>query len=315
VSAAELPDTEENDMSANSKIEWCDHSWNLVWGCQRVSPGCQNCYAESLAKRYGFDVWGPAKTTERRTMSEGYWAQPLLWNAAAEKAGTRAKVFCSSMADVFEDHPANNRERPKLWTLIEQTPMLDWLLLTKRPENMNVMAPAAWASGWPEHVIAMTSVESQEYADTRIPELRRVPAMRRGLSCEPLLGPASFRPKATDALDMLRLMESGDASRLMLLDGIHWIITGGESGPGARPGHVDWYRGLRDQALAAGVAFHFKQWGEWIAAGQVVEYPTPDRKLYRWPDGAYSSRIGKKAAGRLLDGRTWDEFPQLLEVH
>lgn len=269
----------------NSTIEWTDATFNPWHGCVKVSPGCVNCYAESLDRRFGRAVWGPAKTTPRMEMSDKYWAQPERWNAAAEKSGQRLRVFCASMADVFEDHPGVVDARARLCSLIERTPMLDWQLLTKRPENITRMVPAAWLDTPPANVWYGTSVENQEYADKRIPELLKVPARVRFLSCEPLLGPVDlsewmvFEGQYEKAEWMLAKWRSSQP--------IDWVICGGESGHGARPMHPDWAGFLRDQCEAAGVAYFFKQWGE-----------------YR--DGA---RMGKHAAGRLLDGAEWNGMP------
>lgn len=258
-------------MGHQSTIEWTDHTFNPWWGCLKVSPGCQHCYADTLANRYGYTIWGPAATTERRTFGDKHWAEPLKWDREADKAGVRKRVFCASMADVFEDHHTAAEQRPKLWKLIEDTPHLDWLLLTKRPENMVAMTP--WDKAWPTNVWAMTSVENQEQALRRIPVLLEVPAAIHALSVEPLL----------DAVDLMPW-----------IDQLDWVIVGGESGPGARPMHPDWVRSLRQQCIPAGVSFFFKQWGVWA----------PDDTA---PSGM--KRMSKKAAGRLLDGRTWDELP------
>lgn len=253
----------------NSKIEWTDHTFNPWWGCQRVSPGCEHCYAETLAHRYNFKVWGPAKTTDRRMMSENYWKQPIKWNKAAAQVSGRKRVFCASMADVFEDHPQLIDPRWRLIRLIEDTPNLDWLLLTKRPENIQRLGSAMWwRDGFPSNVWIGTSCEDQRRADERIPHLLNVPANVRFLSCEPLLSEIT--------LPISRLRTE-----------IHWVIVGGESGPGARPMDLAWARWLRTQCQESGTAFHFKQHGE-----------------YR--DG---QRLGKHAAGRLLDGREWNELP------
>ena len=180
-------------MGQDSKIEWTHHTFNHWWGCIKVSPGCEHCYAETLSKRYGHSIWGPAKTTQRRTFGEKHWVEPLKWDRLAQVSGERKRVFCASMADVFEDHPQLPSEREKLWALIEQTPMLDWLLLTKRPENVNRMLPDMWElGGLPSNIWIGTSVENQEQADKRIPELLKVPARVRFLSCEPLLGPVDL---------------------------------------------------------------------------------------------------------------------------
>lgn len=177
----------------NSKIEWCDHTFSPWHGCIKISPGCQNCYALALDKRWGKDVWGPGP--KRQRTSEANWRLPLQWNRRAEKEGRRYKVFCASMADVFERNDQLIDWRFELWDLIGQTPMLDWLLLTKRPENVLDMTPYQWHraewggyQGWPANVWIGTSVENQEYADKRIPELLKIPAVVRFLSVEPLLG-------------------------------------------------------------------------------------------------------------------------------
>jgi protein gp37 len=302
----------------NSKIEWTDHTFNPWWGCQRVSPGCEHCYAETLAHRYNFKVWGPAKTTNRRMMSENYWKQPARWNKAAEAAGTRPRVFCASMADVFEEHAEVEEARERLRELIDDTPNLDWLLLTKRPENVMFMV-GDWAYthvGIPRNVWIGTSVEDQKRADERIPHLLKIPAKVRFLSCEPLLGPVD-------------LGNVRGYPRWLVMDKLHWVIVGGESGPGARPMSADWARSLRDQCNAAGVAFHFKQWGEWLHfrrgpqegphgyfAGDgrtiSVEELTSHPHEVTVVDGII--RLGKHNAGRLLDGRTWDQFPLMARA-
>lgn len=222
-------------MSQQSPIEWTDHTFNPWWGCVKVSQGCKHCYAETLAARYGHNVWGPQG--QRRLFGDKHWQEPLKWNQSAANAGQPARVFCASMADVFEENPALDSERAKLWPLIEATPWLRWQLLTKRPEMVRQMAP--WADVWPENVWIGTSVEDQSAAEQRLPYLHDVPASVRFLSCEPLLGPI-------DDLD---------------LTGIHWVIAGGESGQRHRPVDVAWLRSLRDRCLEAQVPFFFKQWG------------------------------------------------------
>lgn len=295
----------------NSRIEWCSHTFNIVWGCIRVSPGCEHCYAETLAHRYGYKVWGPAKTTERRTMSENYWKQPMRWNAAALKAPygvERPRVFCGSMCDVFEDHPTNARERIRLWETIGECDALDWLLLTKRPENILKMVPTAWAQGyWPEHVWAMTSVENQEQAAKRIPELLKVPARVRGLSCEPLLGPLDIEAY------LYPHFAADDSRHYPRKNGVEWVITGGESGHGARPAHPDWFRSLRNQCQAAGVPFFFKQHGEYVHADDCPVDSHERASLFcagGTEDTVTLYRVGKHAAGRLLDGVEHSEFPR-----
>lgn len=255
-------------MGETTEIRWTDSTFNPWWGCARVSEACQHCYAESFAKRVGQDVWG--KGGNRRFFGEKHWTEPLRWNQRAEKAGVPRLVFCASMADVFEDHPTLHDERERLWDLVCATPWLTWQLLTKRPENILEMVPSAWLPRWPANVWAGTTVETQRWADERLPYLAKVPAPVRFVSAEPLLGPIdlarNFRPE--------------------------WVIAGGESGPKARAADPDWFRSLRDQCRDFGIPYLFKQWGEWL------------------PREEGMVRVGKKAAGFLLDGRTWDEMPR-----
>lgn len=328
-------------MGENSKIEWTHHTFNPWRGCVKVSAGCTHCYAEKQALRNPavLGIWGADGT--RVVASESMWKEPLRWNREAAEAGERRRVFCASMADVFEDRPDLHAPRARLFRLIDATPHLDWLLLTKRPENMRIRAIEAarlafdggptWKDAWPANVWAGTSVENQEAADRRIPHLLEVPAAVRFLSCEPLLG-------AVDILPYVAAHDPGDESYYALPPSarpLHWVIVGGESGPGARPMHPDWARGLRDQCQTAHVPHFFKQWGEWIPYEHDPQPPlmisqhgdsidahglpadlTDHEPILPWwlPDlqGPVYRRVGKHAAGRLLDGRTWDEFPAAL---
>jgi protein gp37 len=221
-------------MGFNSKIEWTTHTFNPWWGCTKVSDGCKFCYAELLSTRYGHDVWGVGK--QRRLLSENHWREPLKWNTWAERDGNRSRVFCASMADVFEEGaPAGELDR--LWHLIRQTPMLDWQILTKRPERIRENLPSDWANGY-TNVWLGTSVEDHRVID-RIEHLINVPAMVHFLSVEPLIGPLPNLP----------------------LRDIEWVIVGGESGPGARALEEEWVLEIRDQCVSSHVAFFFKQWG------------------------------------------------------
>lgn len=272
-------------MGQLSAIEWTDHTFNPWWGCTKVSPGCTHCYAETWSLRYGHDIWGPRK--QRRTFGEQHWQEPLKWNRLAIQQGRRMRVFCASMADVFEDNSSVEAERLKLWSLITETPMLDWLLLTKRPENMRRFAP--WNESWPSNIWAMTSVENQDKAEKRIPTLIQVPAVICGLSVEPLLGPVDLTP---------------------WLDQVQWVIVGGESGRDARPMNPNWVRDIRDQCLAAEVAFFFKQWGEWAPTPLGTEsHPELWNDVKSWR--SRMQRLGKKTAGRMFDGRTWNALPPI----
>ncbi len=269
-------------MAKNSRIEWTNHTFNPWWGCVKVSAACKHCYAEAWAKRVGQKIWGPK--ADRRFFGDKHWAEPLKWNSGAAVDGTRARVFCASMADVFEDRRDLDDARLRLWTLIEATPNLDWLLLTKRPELIAEMAP--WCERWPTNVWLGTTVEDQESARERLPHLTSIPATVRFISAEPLLSPL-------DLSDWV--------------DNLDWVITGGESGPHARPSSPSWFVDLMNQCMAADVAFHFKQWGDW-APGQGINLAKA--RAEQAADGTTMLRLGKKAAGRVLHGTTWDGLPK-----
>lgn len=319
-------------MSANTKIEWADHTFNPWIGCTKVGPGCDHCYAKAeWEDRRHRVVWGAGHARSRTKT----WGDPVKWNANHEaffaEHGRRQRVFCSSLADVF-DNQVPEAWRWDLFRLIKQTPHLDWLLLTKRIGNARIMLNSAASTvmddfvgadtwdkePWPNVWIGATVV-TQEEADRDIPKLLAVPATKRFLSMEPLLGsvdltalhnpgPLHQRGAFINALrggTYGQVPTTGERMRITHgpIECIDWVIVGGESGPGARPMHPDWARSLRDQCEAAGVPFMFKQWGEfapnWLNddAGQKISGS-------EWID-----RMGKKIAGRTLDGRTWDEVP------
>lgn len=239
-------------MSENSAISWTDHTFNPWWGCVKISPACTNCYAATFDHRLGGDHWGPK--SERKFFGEKHWNGPRKWNRNAEKAGIRQRVFCASMADVFEDREDLIEPRRDLFNLIAITQSLDWLLLTKRPENLARMLP--WVNGqgidgvgpW-GNVWIGTTVESQEYADARIAHLLSVPAVVHFLSCEPLLGP----------IDLSAWFGRDCPETGAPLAEPRWVIAGCESGHGARETGVEWLRSLRDQCVALDAAFFLKQ--------------------------------------------------------
>ena len=239
-------------MGENSKIEWCDHTFNPWLGCTPLSPACDFCYADGWAKRTGqAHLW---KGDRRRTALSN-WQQPYKWNRNAAAKGIRYRVFCASLADVF-DNQVPEEWRVDLWQVIHDTPSLDWLLLTKRPQNIGDMLPRSSTWPWP-NVWLGTTAENQAEADRRIPQLLATPAAVRFLSCEPLLGPIS--------LDRWPVGSMFPAAMLGKVEGgFDWVIAGGESGPGARPMHPGWGRSLRDLCAAAGVPYFHKQNGEWL---------------------------------------------------
>ena len=300
-------------MSETTAIEWCTSTWNPWQGCTKVSPGCDLCYAEALSRRWGKDF-----TTLHRSADATFYA-PLRWK-------TPRKIFTCSISDFF--HKQADPWREEAWEIILKTPQHTYQILTKRPGLM-----VAWAKThpWPEHVWAGTSVENQKYAP-RLDVLARVPAKVRFVSVEPMLGPV-------DLQEWLGLHGNRDTDGLsefdapMLEPAINWVIAGGESGPGARPAHPDWFRSLAKQCKAAGVPFFFKQRGEWTweenwawdkdGAGPAIPLDWkkhPDRYQFLQPDGSqgtgydggrgvFVAKVGKKAAGALLDGQKWWEFP------
>lgn len=345
--------SEAPPMAENSKIEWCNHTFNPWWGCQKVSPGCDNCYAETLDRRTGGGHWGPGAA--RRVTGEANWKKPLVWNRKAEKDGTRPKVFCGSMCDIG-DNAVPEVWRVALCGLIMVTPHLDWLLLTKRPQNLLKFYPRAMlARCW-----IGTTAENQQEAERRIPHLLATPAAVRFLSCEPLLGPLDIQWALTGTAcdDCADWGENEDGpcehphpeyhNRLAALDTaehaarptgagladigsatINWVIAGGESGPNARPMHPDWARSLRDQCQAAGVPFFFKQWGEYLPVydrdnddpdWKRCDHVQQEHQPGQWWNMAggqgfhgervhFMKKVGKRAAGRLLDSIEHNAFP------
>lgn len=359
-------------MGDRTKIEWSDATWNPVTGCDKVSPGCDHCYAETIATRFsGTDAYPDGfKVTLRPDRLD----QPLRWRRPR-------RVFVNSMSDLFHtDIPDEYIAR--VWAVMALAGEHTFQVLTKRHGRMRSLVQSerfAWLT-W-HTILAMTheravpvpeatsllfghgqspvsmaplpnvwlgvSVEDQKRADLRIPALLETPAAVRFLSCEPLLGPV-------DLAHTFRSHNPGDehpwdsAGKLAVRDVLHWVIVGGESGPAARPMHPDWARSLRDQCTTAGIPYFFKQWGEWaptqvemdeqFAGGLAFNHPCGGRQavavrrpgrtgtmrtavtaelqpgertrtLIRLDDHTVSVKVGKRAAGRSLDGTTWDQTP------
>ena len=222
-------------MAETTEISWTDSTFNPWWGCTKISPGCDHCYAQAFDHRLGGDHWG--SRNPRRMLSDDNWQEPFRWNRKAEAQGVRHKVFCGSMCDWADKHaPRELRER--LWNVIRQTPYLDWLMLTKRPNNARRYLPDDWHDGYPNVWLGVT-VENGKHGLPRVDKVRGIPAAMRFLSIEPLL----------EDLGTLNL------------ESIDWVIVGGESGPGARPMASEWMDNIRRQCREQGVAFFFKQWG------------------------------------------------------
>lgn len=373
-------------MGQDTKIEWASDTFNCWRGCTKVSEACRHCYAATQAKRNEktLGVWGPTGT--RVVASEAGWRAVERWNAQAMQAKQRRRVFCASMADVFEewDGPMLDSQerrlfvapsgvwrteadlspvhaegwrpltmddvRERLFMLAYQCHWLDWLFLTKRPENIEPMLRRIrhkhhpredwWSlqsrATRPNWWFGVTA-ETQEDADRRVPHLLRVPAVIRFLSCEPLLSSVDLSTlRAADGSGSRNALTGQFRMRCRGVNGhpdfeavttepwlprVHWVIAGGESGHDARPMCSDWARSLRDQCQAAGVPFFFKQWGEWCPDADVFgpddannlsvstrRHLPREIPLLPMPCGKMA-RVGKKAAGRLLDGREWSELP------
>ena len=221
-------------MAENSKIEWTHHTFNPWIGCTKVSAACDNCYAEAWDARFKGDRWGP-KADRTRTKT---WGNPIKWNRKAKAEGTRYRVFCASLADVFDNHKSILPEwRKELWALIKATPHLDWLLLTKRPQNIERYLPNDWGKGYPNVWLGITAENQLEY-DRRWGHLFQIPCVIRFLSCEPFLGGIDIHGE----------------------DEIDWVIVGGENHKEPRHMKLDWLRNLRDQCATTDTAFLFKQW-------------------------------------------------------
>lgn len=294
-------------MAENTKIEWTDHTFNPWIGCSKISPACDNCYAEELMDtRHGRAKWGPGNPRSRTAFST--WKNPAKWQRQAaaffEKHGRRQRVFCASLADVFDNEvPADWRR--DLFDVIDATPDLDWLLLTKRIGNVEKMLRAMERAEPPRNVWLGATICNQDEANRDIPKLMKIPAVVRFLSLEPLLGEIDLRKLRPDGISFTVDALTGKGVHFLgmtaLIGKVHWVIVGGESGRKARPMQKKWATSLRDQCAEAGTAFLFKQWGEFAP---VAESDGDER-----PGGVGMVRIGKGTAGRLLDGRTHDEFP------
>ncbi len=271
-------------MAANSKIEWTEATWNPVTGCTKVSPGCDNCYAEKIVERFqGKGAFAIVKRSDEKLYLPFHWRRPR-------------RVFVNSMSDLFHaDVP--DSFIANVWSVMARTPQHTYQVLTKRHARMrSLLNSAAFydqvrslapGAGWPlPNVWLGVSVEDQHWAEIRVPALLETSAYVRWLSCEPLLGPV-YLPRFVD------------------LPLVNWVVVGGESGPGARPMHPDWAREIRDQCSHLGVPFFFKQWGNWAPLAPGV---STGAEIRAYP-GALLQRVGKKLAGRELDGRLHDEYP------
>jgi protein gp37 len=328
-------------MSDRTRIEWCDATWNPVRGCSPVSDGCRKCYAERMAARF---VSGPYRTLtdaygDHYLCTAGPFANVInrngKWNGRVELIEKALaiplhwrkprRIFVNSMSDLFHERiPFEHIKR--VWDITVKANWHTYLILTKREKRM--LEFARWMAGsddisvaeWPRNVWLGVSVEDQATADARIPHLLQTPAPLRFVSVEPMLGPVDLSKYmvphvAWQSAGGPRECAHGYAAGVpcrQCTTGLDWVICGGETGPGARPMHPAWVRSLRDQCVAAGVPFLFKQWGEWSTQDPALQGKPRPRHEYLADIGEGAPcvfRVGKRRAGRLLDGRTWDEFP------
>jgi len=331
---------------SKTKIEWADRVWNPVTGCTKISPGCQNCYAERMSKRLAGRCGYPKDDPFMVTLHPERLDEPLHWRKTS-------RIFVCSMADLFHDDVPTKFIIDCL-SIMAEAYQHTFMILTKRPERMReiltheTIANDVWLqtsrgvnaepSPWPlPNVWLGVTAENQEQANKRIPVLLQIPAAVRFVSVEPMLGPVDLRNLKYDG-DILDAMAgeylSTDGSEAYVpWNKLDWVICGGESGPRARPMHRDWVRSLRDQCQAAETSFFFKQWGEWSPAeieddsymlgGRAINDPrggrmsvakfplhTRNNRYWRLDENHLAVKVGKKIAGRLLDGREWNEFPE-----
>lgn len=302
-------------MAETTAISWADYTFNPWIGCTEVSPACDNCYARTWGGRFGVD-WGPG-AARRRTVP-AYWKKPAAWNKKADafraKHGHWPRVFAASLADIF-DNEVDPAWRKDFFDVVRATPKLTWLIVTKRIGNVRKMLPPDWGTGW-ANVVLIITVANQAEADRDINKLVATPAWKRGLSVEPILGPINL----SRWLAVEKLTLGGRphwTERTGAVPAIDWVIGGGESlQPKLKRPLVDleaqWVRDLRDQCVAASVAFHFKQWGHTVPSDQVPaanDNDLADVVMVRTTTGL--RLVHQEWMGRLIDGEEWNQFPEV----
>jgi len=312
-----------------SKIEWTERTWNPIVGCTKVSPGCENCYALRMAWRLSHNPNTTNKyagTVKKTAGGKVNWTGVINFNDALHAPLDTKKPttwFVNSMSDLF--HPTIGFDMvDAIFNVMDACPQHTFQVLTKRPSRM--LEYYHWKHDgnglkfgrWPlANVWIGTSIEDQQRGTERLKALLNTPAVVRFVSCEPLLGPLN--------LGLCLATEVTDLIKGVLGAQLHWVIVGGESGPNARPMHPEWARALRDECNEIGIPFFFKQWGEWkpitymAANGAYINLiPNAKNEILLRPNGESGvdfgsinmKRVGKKKAGRLLDGREWNEMPE-----
>lgn len=282
-----------------TRIEWAEAVWNPVTGCTPVSEGCQNCYAKRMAYRLRGRCGYPEDEPFKVTLHPERLDEPLRWKKPR-------KVFVCSMGDLFHED-IDDGFLCRVFDIMIVAKQHTFLILTKRPERMKDFIVRC-VHGVPKNIWLGVTAENQQRADERVPILLKIPAAVRFVSVEPMLGPVNI----DGYLGFNGPRRMGDGLMYYwVAPKIDWVICGGETGPGARPMHPDWVRNLRDQCQDAGTPFFFKQWGEY----KPLPFSGRDDGLHtlqEYPGCKYDFvKVGKKAAGRMLDGRTWDEMPEV----
>lgn len=293
-----------------TKIEWCDETINPIrtadggYHCTKVSEGCQNCYAERMNKRFGNGKPFDATPTEF-VLDEKQLDKPLHWKKPR-------MIFVCSMGDLFHEDVPHSAIQKVLYR-VRMAKQHTFLVLTKRPDRMRAFFMQYYVQGFIPNLWLGVTAENQKRADERIPILLQIPAAKRFVSVEPMLGPVDLRLMRSDR--RIHILEKANYFPGVKHSGrysnkISWVICGGESGPGARPTNIEWFRNLRDQCQAASVPFFFKSWGDWAPPDDGV---TPHKQFQTilWNDNTLSCQVGKKRSGRMLDRREWSEYPEV----
>ena len=333
---------------SKTRIEWTEYSWNPVTGCTPISEGCQNCYAKRMANRLRGRCGYPTDEPFKVTLHEDRLEEPLRWKKPRKVfVCSMSDLFHEDVPNEFIDYvfAVMGRSQQHTFILLTKRPerMREYLQAGRYQQILNIAyrlkyRPEGLGKGidnpkdmrwWPNVWLGVTA-ENQQRADERIPVLLQIPAAVRFVSIEPMLGPidltkliipitgpGSSQPCAPETWRQINALTGDDYQYDWKCHGVghqgpqlNWVICGSESGPNHRKTKIEWIRDLREQCISANVPFFFKQHGEWLHETQGIDFHE-GHKYYVWPDESMSFRVGKKAAGRSLDGRTWDEMPEI----
>lgn len=295
-------------MGERTGIAWAHGTFNPWWGCTRATKACQNCYAEAWAKRCGFDAWG--RDAKRVFFGDKHWAQPMKRNRKAEKEGERRRIFAGSMCDVFEDRDDLFAPRTRLFHLVEDTPWLTWMFCTKRPENYHRLLPASWLLAPRPNVWLLATASEQNEFDTAANELIRLPAVVRGISVEPMLGPIL---QAASWMQRGRVRHGCPAhAHRFHLECVDCLRQPGWwSAARAAQAPARWSRaGSAAFATSAPTRERRSFSSNGASGSQTTKTPANPGAGLANPGGPGPHRLGKKVTGNVPDGRTWEQFPE-----